>query len=343
MIPLPADPRWWLTRDGVAHAARHLRTQLATRYPEAARCAADDPTGVCDHIIDLDLELQPTPPSGACPVGAVYEPLPAPARIRMRPTGGRRDGFTILHEIGHHLMYTDHWWSLTVRPTLPQGKDRVVGEKVANAFAASVLLPNAQVGSVFADGVSATAIRQLHRHSQASAAACCVRALDEPGQRLVMLASLDGRPWFADSHGMPYNPGTKLTQPLIGRAIERAGMDGTAHVTGGQGIVYSTGRIDTDVILEVAVDGGYVFAIATSTPQDSRLSVEFTNEITCSHCDETFTPVDSTQRCLACSSWRCPACGQCDCERPASYCQRCFIELAVADVQAGHTNCEEHR
>ena len=343
MITPPDDPRWWLTRDGVTQAAAHLRSQFATRYPEAALHAASDPTGVCNHILDLELEPQPTPPAGACPVGAVYEPEPPPARIVIRPTGNRRDGFTILHEVGHHLMYTDQWWSLTVRPTLPEGKDRIVSEKVANAFAASVLLPEDQVGSVFAGGVSATAIRDLHRTSLASAAACCVRGLDQPGQRLVMLTRLDGRPWFADSHGTPFNPGTRLTQPLISHAVERVGHDGTARLTGGQGIIYSTGRTDTDVILDVAIDGGYVFAVAISTPQDPRLTAEFASKIVCDHCDEIFTPVESSRRCAECSNWPCPACGQCDCERPGSYCQQCFVQLAVVDALAGHTYCEEHR
>ena len=343
MIATPSNPGWWLTRDGVAHAAVHLRGQFAARYPKAAQEAPNNPGAVCDYMPDLELELQGTPPRGACPVGAVYSPEPPPARIVMRLTGTRRDGFTVLHEVGHHLMYRDDVWSLNVRPSLPEGKDRILGEKAANAFAASVLLQQDDVEAAFAGGVSAAAIRGLYRTTQASATACCVSGLGQPGERLVMLSEIEGRPWFADSHGTPFNPGIKLTQPLITHAVANAGAKGTARITGGQGIVYSTGRTDTDVILDIAVDGGYVFVVVTSAPHDPRVTLDLANEVLCGHCDEVFDPGDSAGRCEKCSTWPCPACGQCDCERPASYCQKCFIQLPVADVRAGHTSCEEHR
>jgi len=330
-----------LTRDGVAQAARHLRSEFSRRYPAAALLAASDPTTVCEHMDDLELVMRSAPQPGACAVGGLYQPDLIPARITVRARGNRGDGFTVLHEVAHHLMYTDDEWSLRVRPNLPVGKERIAGEKVANAFAVSILLPPEMVAGRFSVGVTAHAIRDLFTSTEASATACCVRGLDEPGERLVMLTNFEGRPWFADSYGTPFNPGRSLTQPLVAKAVKRVDHSGSAKLTGGEGIVYSTGRVDTDVVVEVAVEGGFVFAVVTSTPHDTRLTSEFVGELVCGHCDEVYTTADSTRPCKTCNAWPCPACGRCECERPAIFCDRCFIQLPEVLVRAARTRCDD--
>ena len=341
MIPTSRNPSWWLTRDGVAQTAEHLRREFSRRYPAAALVAASDPKAVCEHMEDLDLVMRPAPPPGACAVGGLYQPDRRPARITVGVHGNRRDGFTVLHEVAHHLMYTDDAWSLRVRPNVPEGKERVAGEKVANAFAASVLLPPQVVAGRFSGGVTAAGIRDLYTSTEASATACCVRGLEEPGERLVMLSSFEGRPWFADSYGTPFNPGRSLAQPLVAKAVERAGLSGSGQLTGGEGIVYSTGRVDTDVVVEVAVEGGLVFAVATATPHDSRLSSESGGELLCGHCDEVYSTADSTRPCNTCDAWPCPACGRCECERPAAFCERCCLQLPELLARAGQKRCED--
>jgi hypothetical protein len=341
MNPTSGDSRGRLTRDGIAQTAAHLRREFSLRYPAAALVAASDPTTVCEDMDDLELVMRPAPPPGACAVGGLYQPDRRPARITVGARGNRRDGFTVLHEVAHHLMYTDDEWSLRVRPNLPVGKERIAGEKVANAFAASILLPPEVVAGRFSDGVTATAIRDLFTSTEPSATACCVRGLDEPGERLVMLTRFEGRPWFADSHGTPFNPGRSLAQPLVAKAVERVGLSGSAKLTGGEGITYRTGRVDTDVVVEVAVEGGLVFTVATSTPHDTRLSSESGGELICGDCDEVYTTADSTRPCNTCNAWPCPACGRCDCERPAVFCEGCFIQLPELLARAGRTRCDD--
>lgn len=342
MITVPSNPQWWLTRDGVAHAAAHLRYQFALRYPVAAETVANDPAAVCDHMDDVELLTRAAAPPGGCVVGGVYSPEHSPARITIRVQGNRRDGFTVLHEVAHHLMHTDDEWSLTVRPTLPQGKDRITSEKVANSFAASVILPANRSDEIFTAGVTAEAIRELYQVSEASATACLVHGLDRPGQRLVLLTNHHGLPWFADSHGTPFNPGRRITQPLIANAVERADTNGLARLTGGEGIHYSTARADTDLTVDIAIEGGLVFAVATSTPHDTRITTDYGGQLLCAHCEETHTPGEGAgHRCPTCAIWPCPACGQCDCERPATVCGRCFIQLPQARAKAGNRICEE--
>jgi hypothetical protein len=338
LITTPAHPSWWLTPEGIAHAALHLRQQFTRRYPKAARDAAEYPEGVCEHMDDVELVEEVTP-VGGCGVGGLYVPDVARSRIVVRKVGNRRDGFTVLHEVAHHLQYIDEEWSLTARPTMPQGKERLVAEKVADAFAATVLIPDEHVRTVFTTGVTAAAVRELYRTSAASATACCVRALVQPGQRLVMLTTHDGRPWYADSHGTPLNPGRRLAQPLVAKAVERVGDAGTARLRGG-GIVYSTGRTDTDLTADVAVEDALVFVVATSTPHDARVDLELCSEIVCGHCDEIYTAGESTRRCADCGTWECPGCGRCDCEQPATYCQGCYVQLPAIRAQAGLGQCE---
>ena len=130
MTPTSGDSRGWLTHEVVAQTVAHLRREFSRRYPAAAPVAASDPTTVCDHMDDLELVMLPAPPPGACVVGGLYQPDRRPARITVGARGNRGDGFTVLHEIAHHMMYTDDEWSLRVRPNLPLGKERVTGEKV---------------------------------------------------------------------------------------------------------------------------------------------------------------------------------------------------------------------
>jgi hypothetical protein len=340
VITTPSHPNWWLTREGVTHAALHLRQQFHRWYPDAARDATEDPEGVCEHMDDVELVVQSGPVGGACAVGGLYVLGGPRARIVVRMVGNRRDGFTVLHEVAHHLQYIDEEWSLIARPSMPEGKERLVAEKVADAFAATVLIPDGHAASAFAGGVTAAAVRELFRTSAASATACCVRALGQPGQRLVMLTTQDGRPWYADSHGTPLNPGRKLAQPLVAKAVERADDTGTARLRGGGGIVYSTGRTDTDLAVDVAVEDGMVFMVAISTPHDSRVDLELRSELFCGHCDEVYTAEHSTRRCGDCGSWECPGCGRCDCEQPATYCQGCYIQLPLARAHAGLGRCE---
>lgn len=342
-LPLGRSAAEWTDQSLVSQASGHLRATLRTAYPEAAALASTDPQEALDSIPGLEVSWTHETPRRACDLGGVYDGDRDPARITLRVyQNERRNKFTALHELGHHLLYCDSDWSLRVLPTLGD-RARVVEEKVANDFAASLLLPDEMVQRYLGSGVTAVGLREMLARTEASATTCCVRALSLPGDRLVMLATLDGGIWYSDSNGRPYNPGKKVVQPSLATAAERALAEGSYTLLGGEGIRYASGRADTDVQVDVAVHEGLVFAVVTSTRPDSRTwgGADW-NEV-CRACGEHFQVSMSAGKCAACDEWKCPECRGCECvNAKAVICPRCWIALSVAEASQGletHTDC----
>lgn len=347
-MTLPADRSlvWWLSRDGQTTAAEHFAGLFRHRYPAGALMAPESPLDVGELLDDIEVVWTDTRPPGACSLGGTYDSERNPPRLRIAvSSSGRRDGFTLLHEVCHHLMYVDTTWSLTVLPGIPADKRPILAEMVANSFAAGILLPPDTVNPIFAGGVTAAAIRELCESSEASAAACCVRALHAPGDRLVMLTDVDGRPWYAGSTGSPFNPGKRIAQPSIARAVATAQdrASGTARLVGAEGIRYSTGTSDTDVVIDIALRGDGVFVVVTRTPHDDRIrTAGQPGEVECPQCDATLKIADAVRQCQSCGLWVCPECGGCECERqPSVVCERCFLTLPDALAQTGATRHDE--
>ncbi|MFC8730924.1 ImmA/IrrE family metallo-endopeptidase [Luteimicrobium sp. NPDC057192] len=344
-LPGDRDLAWWLSRDGQTTAAEHFANLFRHRYPAAALTAPESPFDAGELLDDVEVAWTDTRPPGACSLGGTYDPELNPPRLRIAvSSSGRRDGFTLLHEVCHHLMYTDPAWSLTVLPGIPADKRHMLAEMVANSFAAGILLPAATVNPTFAGGVTAAAIRALCEGSEASATACCVRALHAPGDRLVLFTDLDGKPWYSGSTGIPYNPGKRITQPSVARAVAAAqdSASGTARIVGAEGIRYSTGTTDTDVVVDVALRGGGVFVVVTRAPHDDRLrAAGQSGEVECPQCDATFTVADAVRQCQTCGLWACPECGGCECEQASVVCELCFLTLPDALARAGATRHDE--
>lgn len=333
----------WSGQSLVEQASSHLREVLRASYPEVAAIASTNPQGALELVSDVTVRWTSEPPKGACALGGVYDGDCQPPTITLRRfSNEKRNNFTALHELGHHLLYGDEDWAYRVLPTL-EDKARLVEEKVVNDFAATLLVPDAVVQQHLGSGVAADGIRQMVAQTEASATTCCIRALNVPGERLVMLADVEGRIWYSDSNGMPYNPGKRVTQPSLATAAERALADGEYTLVGGEGIRYSKGWADTDVKIDVALHEGLVIAVVTSTRPDSRtrLSADWREE--CGACGEQFTSDISPGQCRTCGDWKCPGCRGCECTNAkAVVCTRCWVALSVAEVGKGltvHEHC----
>lgn len=333
----------WSGQTLVSQASSHLREVLSASYPEVAALASIDPQGALALVPGVVVRWTYDRPKGACDLGGVYDGDSEPPTITLRRFGNeRRNNFTALHEVGHHLLYGDEDWQYRVLPTLGD-KARMVEEKIVNDFAATLLVPASVVQQHLGVGVTADGLRQMVALTEASATTCCISALNLPGERLVMLADVEGRIWYSDSNGMPYNPGKRVTQPSLATAAERALGDGEYTLVGGEGIRYSKGWADTDVRIDVALHGGLVIAVVTSTRPDSRsrLSADWREE--CAACGEQFTSDTSPGQCSTCGDWRCPECRGCECTNAQTVvCTRCWVALSVAEAGKGltaHDDC----
>ena len=333
----------WQTRDIQAAARDHLISLFESRYPQAAETAPFDAVGAIRSLPDVEVIEDPHYRSHGCPLDGTYDP--DPPLIRYRPYYNRRDGFTLLHEVGHHLLATDDNWCLRIWPMLNDVKGLAsrVEEDLVNAFAAGVLIDTETAQDAFARGVTSTAIAVLYESTGASATACLVRGLREPGDRLVMLCGRDGLTLFAASNGEPYNPGAGVTQPAVATAVERIGdLQGTCRIDGGDGVRYRSGKAFTRVRFDVTVRDHLVFVIVEPTSIDTRVQAFDEWHLTCTACGHSFTQDASPGLCNTCREPFCPRCLGCDCDvQAAKLCQRCFITLSKARAGTGATICED--
>jgi hypothetical protein len=341
-LPLDRDPTWWIDQAGMRSAASYFAKQFIRRYPEAAAVAVTDPTAVGEHMPDVRVSWVPGKPIRACSLGGHYDSSITPPVLTIGFSGGRRDGFTLLHEVAHHLMFVDEHWSLEVLSSIPADKRSMVAETAASAFAARMLLPDEAIQTAFRSGVTPRSLWSLADTTAASVTACCARSLEVPGDRLVLFTDLNGVPWYAGTTGAPFSPGRVIAQPSIARLVDRANDDGTARLIGGEGIVYRTGRANTDVAIEIAVRGPSAIAVVTpELPSQGLRPDSEVDTLECPSCDSAFSQNASPSQCARCAQWRCPECGSCGCEARDVICQRCFVALPASLVAAGATEHEE--
>lgn len=342
-LPLGLSPRDWGLQKNIVAASQCLREELARRYPGIREIVARSPQAALESVPDVEVRWTVGPPKGACELGGVYDGDREPPLITVRRfENDKRNNFTCLHELGHHLLAQNEEWQYDVLPTL--GRDaRRVEEKIVNDFAASLLISDTDVELHLGSGVSARGIISLIQQTHASATSCCIRALHRPGERLIMLADLGGHIWWSGSSGSPYNPGRKVRQPALLRAIERAQEDAGEHtIVGGEGIRYSTGNSNTDISLNVALYDALAVAVVTSTRPQSRGWVDGSWEEICEQCGSGFLIDNSPGHCAKCDAWKCPHCRTCDCVvNNAVYCMKCFLQLSVAEAATGQTQHEE--
>lgn len=341
MFPTDRPSGEWAGPKLVATAACRLLDEFSRLFPEASSIAHGDPVAALDRIPALEVEWTTRPPAGACQLGGTYDGRRSPALIRIREERYlSRNNFTAMHELGHHLLYLNETWQYDVLPGLG-GRARIVEEKIVNAFAAKILIPDSAIDAFLGHDVTPQGVFELADATSASLTACCIAALGRPGDRLVLIGDPDGRVSFADSNGHPYNPGRKLPQPLLARAAERAGEKGRSTMKGGEGIRYSSGRAYTDVEMRVAVRGAVVVAVVTTTPPDGRIHADAGWGELCGNCGTEFVAANSPGYCQKCGQWKCPACRTCGCAPQPAICTKCFQTLSVEDMARGRSVHEE--
>lgn len=335
MISNPATwTAWW--------ASEHLRQLFDEKYPAAARVAALDAREAVLLIPDVELIEDASLRPARCQIAGTYDAHPPV--IRYRPLGTRRDNFTLLHEVGHHLLAYEKSWCYQVAPALDRQRLGTAGyteETFVNTFAADVLISPETASDAFSHGVTSESCVALFEQGAASATACLVRGLKEPGSRLVMLCDHDGQVWFSASNGDPYSPGRGVSQPAVARGVERAmETSGTTRFAGGEGLHFKSGKTFSAVQFDITLHGALAFVIVERTATDSRVDSVDHYTITCLECGEEFLPPDS-RNCETCREPKCPRCRACTCPSKAMVCDKCFETLPVVLKAAGATRHED--
>ena len=313
-------------------------TVMKVRDPGLSEQLTDDALTALDRHPAVSLRFVPERDAGVgCTVAGGYrgEETP-PALLVTTSLSHRRRAFTALHEFGHHLQRTD--LSLA-EALLEHPDDEQLEEAACQSFASRVLLPDHLIAPLTPErGPDATTVADYYRRSNASRAACCVRAVGLLiGGGAVVLYRPDGTVDMAASTGLypPAQDSNQSNSPLIARAL--AHPHGTVEHDETT-IAYSTGTSELLYGQATWIDG-YIVAVLKPdnaswkpfAPPRTRTST-YTGRskwATCDRCLNEFTITDNV--CQRCGTSRCPR-GHCACADSAGerMCPRCTMTLDKA-------------
>lgn len=292
-------------------------------------------------------EFVPQDSQLGCSVAGGYRWDP-PTLIVAESMSRRRQQFTVLHELGHHIQKTDiALGSAIVEHRQPEAFE----DACCNAFAAQVLLPEDLVNAHAGDrGPTVETATGLFEVSNASRAAICVRLagrLGSPGAVVVLDPA--GVVTFAAARGGLFPPARgsdQMANPLVAAAL-RTDREGRTVTRDDAQIWYRSGHSSERLYGQAAWAGDRLFLVMVaykapwlsfSPPRAG--TAEHTNDRfdQCEHCQQEFA-VDMV--CATCEQPRCPS-GHCGCTaRAYKTCTGCFLQKHPSQFAAGSTVCRE--
>lgn len=250
--------------DGVSDhvdAMVHVWRERAGDIEALTLDAFDALAGRDDIAVATVPEFVPADAQHDCSVAGGYRESP-PTLVITRSMSTRRQHFTLLHELGHHIQRTDLALGEAV---LAHREAELFEEAACDAFAARLLLPDDMVASVLgSEGPTARAAVELFALSNASRAAICVRLAGLLTQAAVVaVVDESGFVTFAAARGGLYPPRRSSDQrenPLVRSMIERRDENpvlsrNDAHV------IYSTGGTSIQLYGQAAWAGDRMIAI----------------------------------------------------------------------------------
>lgn len=327
--------------DRVAEVASELIEECTVFDLDALR---DDPVGTLADCEPLELVFEEDLPPGGCGGGGYYRP--DPPTIHLHPAIGRRDNFTVLHELGHHLQQQHVDWAFELLD-LPVERRRRIEEAVSNHFAAQVLMPITDRDREDAAVHPADFMAGFYSRVNASRSATLVRAreiLNEGSRWILVVAELDGTVIASASTYQDLPPAKGFRQEGFERVAQEA-LDRAVRQPFPEGIEYRTGSVLDEMYIEAALDhsGQYAFIALRPTTVNGLGSILYpTHECSDEGCGAVFEPRQSTGKCDECGSFRCPECRRCPCatvSRPTTVCDECFMTYSQAEMQTGNHEC----
>jgi len=339
-------------RGAALHQANAMATTLERYKPGMAADLFDDPLGALDRHSDVELRLvTESGAGGSCSVAGGYLGSEnPPVLVVTESLSRRRRAFTALHEFGHHLQRTD---SALGAALLDHRDDELLEEAACHVFASRILLPDALVRDVTpAAGPDALTVDSYFKRSNASRAACCVRAAELlVGGGVVALVRPDGIVDFAASSSTyPPAMGSDQSQtPLLRKALTNPGVtsehDNTfiAYNTGHSDALYGQAVwVDDYVVMVLKSDNVSWRKFAPPRPGTGSYTSGMDRYPFCEICQDTF--MRTTDTCQKCKDPRCPR-GHCSCVQARERrCPKCSLTLnrsRFADFPDPTTVCRD--
>lgn len=266
---------------------------------------------------------------GDCDIDGSYHHATGQIVCAEAASPGRRR-FTILHELAHGLGRTDDEFANWLFQF--KGAGRLEEERVANAFAAEILLPAELVDTYIpAEGPMAFDVLQLAKASTASREAVCVRAASRLRAPGLVTLSQGQVVQFASTRGVPFGIRRGSDQGPTSFFARAPRID--HHRETGVRISFPSGNSSETLIADAyTADDGYTFAVLMehSAPwQDLTPIADGPDgqEVDCDQCDRIRI---SFRRCPECGDPVCPEPGHtCPCtrKRESRKCAHCGMDL----------------
>lgn len=292
-------------------------------------------------------EFVPADSQLGCSVAGGYRWEP-PTLVVTESMSRRRQQFTLLHELGHHIQKTNIDLGTRV---VEHRKPEAFEDACCDAFAAQLLLPDDLIDAhISSRGPSVRTATELFETSNASRAAICVRLsnrLQSPGA--VAVLDENGLVTFAAAAGGLYPPARhsdQIANPLVRAALE-SGEDSRTFARDDAQIWYRDGHASERLYGQAAWAGNRLFLImvaysapwlAMSPPRDG--TAQYTNDRweQCEHCNKTFV---IGFICRKCKQPRCPS-GHCGCTtKTQKTCTECFLQKRGNQFAPGSKVCLE--
>lgn len=292
-------------------------------------------------------EFVPADSQLGCSVAGGYRWEP-PTLVVTESMSRRRQQFTLLHELGHHIQKTNI--SLGTR-VVEHREPEAFEDACCDAFAAQILLPDDLVNSHISDqGPTVDTALELFESSNASRSAICVRLanrLQSPGA--VGVIDKDGTVTFAAARGGLYPPARGSNQtanPLVRAALDAKGERRTFTRDDAQ-IWYRDGHTSERLYGQAAWAGDLLFLLmveysapwlSMSPPRDGTAQYTTDRWDQCEHCSRSFV---IGFICRKCRQPRCPS-EHCGCTaKSQKTCLECFLQKHSNQFAPDSNTCLE--
>lgn len=297
-------------RDLAHDLADAIRTHFGLRVQPAETFGERGDGGWCDGVSIID--------SGV---------------ILYRPTPSRRENFTLMHELGHHLIDNNveclSWIADQPDPS------RVL-EQVCDHIAAHLLITAADVDTALAGGPpDASAVLRLFAGTEASRSACAIAVARKlPCDGFVVLVEEGAGEVFFASRARDTRPyAWKGDQIAAGHPL-RQELPPARTLAWWQ---YPRGAERRAYYMSTATDRGWTVAVFAENdlfgvadlhlPQQVEEDRGYDGQVTCP-CG--YSGPTRWWPCKECGQSQCPKCGECACTRRARQrvpCQSCFVSV----------------
>ena len=315
--------------------------------PDVAEHLLVDPVTIIEQHFEVQVRFVPRNNLGhSCGIEGLYRGKQRTILVADETTGARLL-FTLLHELGHHLLQTTLATArliaqeVALRPRFE--------EDAADGFAAELLVPNSITDEVLARfGLGAPAVAELAAVCAGSRWACCTRIGQRLGGSGYVLVALDGTVEYARLVGsaFPLGRGTREDAKQLLSIAQRHGHHHESPVR----LIQPSGVATREYAGQAHWDGERVYAVFTdhAPPPWGGLTGYLDDhpvaaELECGRCLRT---TRSWKRCQACRENLCHTCGWCGCQsirQPTSrLCSQCFTVRPLGDFDGPGDVCHQH-